>query len=98
MALDAKQCAMNAQHRTCRLSSAKTGLLLAIGASTDLAVTWSEPMPSAVYTVEAVAGPGILGNATLAVKSQTKAGCVITVTASLAVAVGSVVFAHARST
>ena len=85
------------QVRTCRLASVKTALLLSIGGSTDLTVTWDTPMPSATYTVEPVAGPGILGNATLAVKSQTRDGCVITVTAGLAVAAGAVVFAHART-
>ncbi len=97
LADQALQAAQGGVQRTCRLASAKTGLLLAVGGSTDLAVTWSTPMPSAQYVVEAVAGPGILGNATLAVKSQTAGGCVVTVTAQLAVAAGAVVFAHARS-
>lgn len=85
------------QARTCRLASARTGVLLAVGSSTDLTIVWSTPMPSAVYTVEAVAGPGIIGNASLAVKSQTAAGCVVTVTAGLAVAAGAIVIVHARS-
>ncbi len=90
--------ASQAAQRTCRLATARTTVLLAVGGAVDLAVTWSAPMPSASYTVEAVAGPGILGNATLAVKSKTAAGCVVTVTASLAVAVGGIVLVHARST
>ncbi len=94
----ALQAAQNAQQRTCRLASTRTTVLLAIGGSVDLTVWWDTPMPSAFYSVEAVAGPGILGNATLAVKSQTREGCVVTVTATLAVAAGATVLVHARST
>jgi hypothetical protein len=97
MAQEATEKAAAATTRTCRLASARTGLLLAVGSSVDVPVAWPTPMPSAQYTVEPVAGPGILGNASLAVKSQTAAGCVITVTAQLAVAAGATVLVHARS-
>ncbi len=102
MAEQAKAAAVTAQGTAgdrlagCRLGSAKTGLLLAAGGSVDLPVTWSAPLPSDGYQVEAVAGPGLIGQATLTVKSKTTGGCVITVTAvGLAVATGAVVFAHA---
>jgi hypothetical protein len=79
----------------CRLGSGKTGLALLVGGTSDVAITWKSPMPYATYTVEAVEGPGILGAATLTVKSQTQTGCVITVTAQLAIAAGATVLAHA---
>ncbi len=97
MAEQAAAQASQAAQRTCRLATARTTVLLAVGGTVDLAVVWSAPMTAASYVVEAVAGPGILGNASVAVKSQTAAGCVVTVTASLAVAVGGIVFCHARS-
>jgi hypothetical protein len=69
--------------------------LLAIGAAADVAITWPTAMPSATYTVKLVAGYGLLGRATLALKSQTAAGIVVTVTATLAVTAGSVIDATA---
>jgi hypothetical protein len=81
--------------RGCRLGSGKTGLLIALGGSADVTVLWRTPIPHE-YSVEPVEGPGLIGAASLAVKSKTSTGCVITVTASgLAVAAGAVVFAHA---
>lgn len=81
--------------RGCRLGSGKTGLLIAIGGSVNVPVVWSSPI-TVPYTVEPVAGPGLIGQATLAVKSQSESGCVITVSAAgLAIAAGAVVLAHA---
>jgi hypothetical protein len=81
----------------CRLGSGRTTILLALGASQDVAITWRTPMPTATYSVDAEPGPGLIGTATLTVKSASQTGCVITVTASAAVAVGAIIYAHART-
>lgn len=78
-----------------RFASAKTLAVVALGGTTDVTVVWNTPMPNPGYTVEAVSGPGLIGAADLSVASQTTTGCVITVRATLAVAAGAVVFAHA---
>ncbi|MBT0771814.1 hypothetical protein KIH74_22930 [Kineosporia sp. J2-2] len=69
-----------------------TGLpAIALLASVDRTFTWATPMPSASYSIKpSVEGPAGLGQLTAAVKSQTAAGCVITVKAAVAVAAGQV--------
>lgn len=80
----------------CRLASARIGVAVSVGATMDVPITWSAPIPAVEYTVEPVAGAGLVGAAILSVKSKTTAGCVVTVRASgLAVAAGAVVLAHA---
>jgi hypothetical protein len=90
----AEQAEKAAAARGCRLGSAKTVALLALGGSVDVAVVWPTPI-TVPHSVEAVAGPGLIGAAAFAVKSKSETNCVITVTATLAVAAGAVVFAHA---
>ncbi len=84
---------------TTRVQAAATPLIL-LGASADVSFTWKTPMPSVTYIVEPVRGPGLLslGDSALTVKSQTATGCVITVTAAVAVAAGSTLIAYARTT
>jgi hypothetical protein len=67
--------------------------LLLLGAVNDQVITWSSPMPSAVYTVELAPGTGLLGNATLAVLAgtQTASGVTVRVTAAVLLAAGAVV-------
>lgn len=80
----------------CRLASARLPVAVAVGGGLDVTVVWSSPIPTDLYTVEAVAGYGLIGAASLSVKSKSAAGCVVRVTASgLAVAAGAVVLAHA---
>ncbi len=63
---------------------------LAIGSS-DQTVTWSSPMPSAVYDVDVNVASALLGKATAVVKSKTASGCVITVTATTVLVAGGLV-------
>lgn len=95
-ALEAAEMAAGfARDRGCRMGSGRLSLAVAVGRSADVPVVWSTPIPG-LYSVEPVAGSGLIGVATLAVRSQSPAGCVITVTAQgVAVAVGAVVLAHA---
>lgn len=87
--------AATATGRGCRLSSAKTGLLVAVGGTSDVTVNWLTPI-TVPYVVEPVAGPGLIGQANLSVKSQSETGCVIAVQAvGLAIAAGATVLAHA---
>jgi hypothetical protein len=80
----------------CRLGSARLGLAVAVGGQVDVPIVWSTPIPVAEYSVEPVAGYGLIGTAMLSVKSKTATGCVVTVKASgVAVAAGAVVLAHA---
>jgi len=71
--------------------------LLALNASVDLPITWDTPMPSATYDIRTSPDTAILGKVTVTVKSQTAAGCVLTVKAVLAVALGSGVLALAHT-
>lgn len=66
--------------------------LIALGATVDRSVTWSAPMPSAVYRVELAAGAGLVGRAqfSLVPGSQTAAGLAVRITASLLISAGAV--------
>ncbi len=84
---------------TSRLQSASTPLIVN-NQSADITVTWKTPMPSAAYTVAPIRGHGLLSlaDSALVVKSQTAAGCVVTVTAVAgSVSAGSTLFVHARN-
>lgn len=71
---------------TYRRKAVSQSLTLALGASTDVTVTWDTPMPDATYAC----WPVMTGAAGLAaidpptVKSQTAAGCVVTIRSRLA--------------
>ncbi len=67
-----------------------TTTLLALGATVDLAVTWTTPFPDANYLVIPLldASSGVANVNPPALKSQTKDGCVISVRANVAVAAG----------
>jgi hypothetical protein len=92
--LVARNMASKAWSRTCRLAAVPVPALL-LGASKDLPVSWADPMPGP-YTVEAVPTAGLLGACTVTVKSQDAAGCVVSVSAVLAVS-GGVLLVHARN-
>lgn len=66
--------------QTARLAVVSTPLVVA--SAVDVSVTWSAPMPSVSYRIELALGSGLIGKASVVVKSQTAAGCVVTVSAS----------------
>ncbi|TDB83437.1 hypothetical protein E1091_18230 [Micromonospora fluostatini] len=59
---------------------------LILGASADITATWRTPMPNATYAVDWAIPASLLGRITVALKTQTTTGAVLTVTAGLAVA------------
>lgn len=65
--------------------------LIALGASTDIAITWTTPFRSDSYAVDVSGATGLIGRATVAVKpgTQTAAGLTVTVTATLLVSAGA---------
>ncbi|MDQ8047092.1 MAG: hypothetical protein REI11_20970 [Patulibacter sp.] len=67
---------------------------IAVGASVDVPIVWSTPFPNANYDTDITAFTGLIGRATLVVKSgsKTAAGCTVTVTATLLVSLGSQFF------
>ena len=72
-----------------RIATKVLGLSLA-GIQVSFEVTWSSPMPSAVYNVD-VACSALLGMPTVVVTNQTAAGCTIAFTPSLAVTNATVI-------
>jgi len=79
-----------------RVGTATTPALL-LGASADVDITWSSPMPSTSYHVSIAPATGLIGKATVALKvnSQTTTGITVTVTAGLAVSLGAEIVAIA---
>lgn len=69
-----------------RTQTGTTTVLLALGGSIDVPVTWTTPLPDANYLCWAV--PTGSSAVPLPIKSQTAAGCVVTVRASVALAAG----------
>jgi hypothetical protein len=74
-------------------TSASTPAIL-LGGSADVTLTWPTAFPSTAYTVEFTKGPGLLGSSSVALKSKTTTGCVATITATLAISLGSILFAQ----
>lgn len=63
--------------------------LIVLGGTQDIPITWSTPFATADYQVDVTPASGLLSRATTAVVSQTAAGCVVRVTAALAIVAGS---------
>lgn len=91
-ALEARTTALEARAPYLRRSTPKLPLI-ALGANYDQAITWSTPMPSATYKVEAIPGPGLVGNgtATVVAGTQTAAGVTVRITAAVLITAGATV-------
>lgn len=78
-----------------RQAAAEVPALL-LGATYDAPIVWQTAFPNANYTVELTRLGGLIGRASVVVKSGTKTatGLTVTVTASLAVSAGSIVLAQ----
>lgn len=84
------------QARQCRLAGAATSVVLLIGGTDDVMITWSTPMPADEYDVDLIP-MGLVGKAGLAVISQDTAAATVRVTATVLLAAGTQFLAHARS-
>lgn len=71
-----------------RVGVGTTGLIV-LGGTQDISVTWSTPMPRDTYQLDASGLTGILGRGTTAVLSHNAAGCMVRVTATLAISAGA---------
>jgi hypothetical protein len=89
--------AVDAPLTAARFASAMTTAVILPGQTRDVTVVWRAPFPTDNYTAEPEPGPG-LTSATLAVKSTTRDSCVITVTGTVAVPAGSVLYCHGYAT
>ncbi len=86
----------NASATITDLAEGKLAVLLALNLSVDVAISWNITFPSPAYTVRLLHGPGSVG-AGLALKSKSTTGCVVTITAAVALAANSVFYAYATS-
>lgn len=64
---------------------------LALGAKADVTIQLSRALPSAVFDVEIVLAPALVGKMTATVKSKTATAVVVTLTATVAVTVAGTV-------
>lgn len=80
-----------------RSKSGATSIALALGAATDVPITWDTPLPDANYWcwVQPIGATGVTGQVAIAVKSQTAAGCVVSLRPGIALAAGYTFRAYA---
>lgn len=74
-----------------RIAMGQMNGAIVAGSSSDVAVTWSSPMPRDTYRVDVSPASSLVGRGTTAIKagSMTAAGLTVTVTAGLLVSVGA---------
>jgi hypothetical protein len=90
-ALTARVAAQEAKTVVVRRASPPPTLpLIALGGTYDAVVTWDTAMPDTNYSVAVPLVSGLVGKATVALLSKTMTGCTVRVSATVAVAAGTV--------
>lgn len=71
-----------------RLAAFQTSSLISLGGTVTGTVVWSTPMPSEVYNVDVAVALNNMTSPIATISNQTAAGCTVSFTAPVAIALG----------
>jgi hypothetical protein len=74
-----------------RIGAFTTTSLISLGGTVTGTVTWSSPMPSEVYNVDVAVAVANMASPVANVSNQTAAGCTVSFTAPVGIALGTTV-------